>query len=924
MPNPSIFISYRIADTQVEARLLYTDLANHFGENAVFLDKKRLEPGMDWPDELAANVQHCQILLVLIKEKGKWLGANDEGIRRTDDPKDWVRLEIEHALAAGKTIIPLLFNGAGLPSEQALPESLRFLLKKQGRSIATEKWDSDLAPLLATLEKLGLPQKPDAATTTVHPLAEYPLPDDVPDPLDHHPAPYLGLPFFGRTAARLFFGRTREILEFFSLVENPDVRLISLFGHSGVGKSSFLAAGVLPRLETARQPHYARRQKTEGLGKQLTQLRQMPKIAGKPPAYILDQVEEMFTDVLPGEQMNFVEALRAAVREEPQATIVLGFRSDFQLDVSDLLRQVDCRQEDLPLRPLGHVALTEATEGVWRDPVLGKRYALELERGFADFVARNLMHTESGGAAAILQNRLLKLYDQARASRAADGKIRLNIADYEALCQNAVAEEELLDFQILRLREAIGPDAADEKTILKTLDRFVLDKPTAGTLAKSSLPEDPKNLRAALRRVNLLTELPESQAIRLSHDLLAPIVRRRYQQFLVTETERLEMENVRLRLRRVREDLRDVKFMDAWEGLLLASKRNIASREIWPLAFELAFVFLQARKRQEGAYALFLCTKFMDSVGLIRPPFLSSTFPDTHHFHEILDYLRRCDPSLFIHMERRYFPTMIRVEGGTFEMGNVLRDSVYRDEEPIRSITLFDYELAETPTTWQQYGLFCFATESELPNDNSFGRGEHPVINVSWYDAVEYANWLSEARGRHVVYQIDKDKKDPNNHSGYDYLKWSVATDFGSTGFRLPTKSEWEFAARERGKHIRFGNGKDIADAAEMNFNSSESIQTGSFSVVGENRKKTTPVQQFMPNTLGFFDLSGNVWEWCYNWVGTHPGYPNGQEQGAIRLNCGGSWQLSAFYCRTSAYKYGDAPDHRSKDIGFRLASSVQ
>lgn len=165
MPNPSIFISYRIADTEVEARLLYTDLANYFGENAVFLDKKRLQSGMDWPDELEANVRHSQILLVLIKEKGKWLGVDEEGERRIHDPQDWVRLEIEHAAAAGKIIIPLLFNGTKMPSENALPESLRFLLKKQGRSIVTEKWDSDIVALLADLEKTGL-RKNDGTTNS--------------------------------------------------------------------------------------------------------------------------------------------------------------------------------------------------------------------------------------------------------------------------------------------------------------------------------------------------------------------------------------------------------------------------------------------------------------------------------------------------------------------------------------------------------------------------------------------------------------------------------------------------------------------------------------------------------------------------------------------------------------------------------------
>ncbi len=932
MPKHSIFISYRIADTQVEARLLFTDLVNYFGEEIAFLDKKRLESGMDWPDELAANVQKAKILLVLIKDESKWLGVNRLGGRRMDDPKDWVRREIETALSDGKIVIPVLVDGAMLPPEEFLPKTLHDFLRKQGRKVATEKWDSDIAALISDLEKTIPRKELSAVTKPVHPLAEYPLPANVPDPLDHHPAPFLGLPFFSRTAARLFFGRTREILEFFSLVENPDIRIISLFGHSGVGKSSFLAAGVLPRLEKARQPHYERRQKTEGLGKQLAKLRQVPKIAGKPPVYILDQVEEIFTDVLPGEREDFVEALRAAVREEPQATIVLGFRSDYQLDVSDLLTRVDCRQEDLPLRPLGHTALVEAIEGVWRDAVLSKRYQLELEKGFADFVARDLMHTESGGAAAILQNRLLKLYDQAKARRlVTDPIIQLRIADYEELSRNAIAEEELLDFQIQRLREAIGKDTPDEKTILETLDRFVLDKPTSGTLSKNSLPDDPKKLRDALRRVNLLTELPESHAIRLSHDLLAPIVRRRYSQFLVTETERLEVENVRLRLQRAQEYLADVAFLAAWEELLLTSMRNTLPLEVWPLVFEIAFVLIQAQQKSEGVQALLNCVTQMDFAKILLPPFPEGTFPHTQDYPELLDYLRRCDPAFFIKMERRYFPTMIRVVGGTFEMGNVLGDTfkigneqayMGNRDKTVHTVTLSDYELAETPTTWQQYGLFCLATDMAFPYDEDWGRAERPVINVSWYDAVEYANWLSQARGLQAVYHIDKDKKDPNNQANSDDLKWSVAINARASGFRLPTESEWEFAARERGRALRFGNGKNIADPAEMNFDASEAYKKD-YSVVGEYRQKTTPLRQFSPNALGFFDMSGNVWEWCYDWYGSysaeHQTNPNGSEQGSLRVRRGGSWLNLALSCRV-AFRPFDGPDYRFDAIGFRLA----
>ncbi|MEQ1743789.1 MAG: SUMF1/EgtB/PvdO family nonheme iron enzyme [Saprospiraceae bacterium] len=891
MPNPSIFISYRNADAYSEARQLYTDLANRYGEDAVFWDKKRLESGDDWPAELEANVRLAAVLLVLLKDEAKWLGVERLGGRRLDNAGDWVRREIETALAdKNKRIVPLLVDGAGLPTEEHLPKEIHELLAKQGRKIATDKWDSDLAALFADLEKHGFQPRPG---TSLDPLADYPLPDDVPDPRDHHAAPFLGLRYFDETAARLFFGRTRELLEFFSLVENPEIRLVSLFGHSGVGKSSFLAAGVLPRLRAIGTPHYTRRDKTaaRGLATQLDAQRERPKMPGQPPVYILDQVEEMFADPLPGEREAFLQRLRAALQEEPETTLVLGFRSEYLLDLSDLLARVDCRQESLPLRPLGQPALMEAIEGVWRDPVLKNRYHLDLENGFAAFVARNLMHTESGGAAAILQNRLLKLYEQARASRTpANLLARLAIADYDELLRHSTAEKELLDFQVQRLRTEMGI-AADDRSLYEALNHFVVDKATAGTLPKSKLPDDTHNLHAALRRVNLLTELPESEALRLSHDLLAPVVRERYQQALLNETERLEIENVRLRLQEIRKQLVNIEFENALEGLKTAALRNVVPNEIWPVAFELAFVFLQAGRRDSGTYALIECANHLDFAEKLRPPFPDITFPDGRDCPALLDFLRRCEPALYIQLKHRYFPTMIPIEGGTFEMGNVLAD-LGRDNETVHAVTLSGYGLAETPTTWQQYGLYCLTTGTEVPNDSGFGRGERPVINVSWKDAAAYAAWLAKHKG-------DR--------------------------YRLPTEAEWEYAARECGKPVRFGNGKNMADRGEMNYGTSEYDLEPYQVIEGEYREKTTSVRLFAPNALGLYDMSGNVWEWCGDWYGEYPKAaqtnPTGPKAGSFRVHRGGSWYHPAFTCRVSTRNYWP-PFNWDFAHGFRVASS--
>jgi hypothetical protein len=152
--HPSIFISYRIADSLTQAGLLHQSLEAEFGKGTVFYDKNNLKPGMKWDDELADKVRRAAVVLVLIAKKKDWLGVDDNGIRRIDDPNDWVRREIEAALGdSQKLVVPVLFNNAQLPEEGVLPETLRPLLKYQMIQIWKKNWDNDLRPLLETLQE---------------------------------------------------------------------------------------------------------------------------------------------------------------------------------------------------------------------------------------------------------------------------------------------------------------------------------------------------------------------------------------------------------------------------------------------------------------------------------------------------------------------------------------------------------------------------------------------------------------------------------------------------------------------------------------------------------------------------------------------------------------------------------------------------
>ena len=145
----------------------------------------------------------------------------------------------------------------------------------------------------------------------------------------------------------------------------------------------------------------------------------------------------------------------------------------------------------------------------------------------------------------------------------------------------------------------------------------------------------------------------------------------------------------------------------------------------------------------------------------------------------------------------------------------------------------------------------------------------------------------------------------------------------GRYTFRLPSEAEWEYAAREGGKKVRFGNGKDIADPEEINFNGSETYKQ-SYSRTGEYRSGTTPVGSFSPNRMGLYDMSGNVWEWCedvyvedYSKVGTdNPIY---KEIGSGRVRRGGCWLSMPRDVRAS-HRGLSTPDYRFGTLGFRLA----
>ena len=154
------FICYRFDDTGAVADRLASELPREL-ECEVFLDHRSLEGGEPWPERLRDEVERADVVLVLIGRQWLTLQTPD-GIRRLDDPDDWVRQEIERALATDRTIIAVLIDGASPIERRALRtvSSIESFADRQVMHLATRRWDADFESLVASLTRQGFRRRP--------------------------------------------------------------------------------------------------------------------------------------------------------------------------------------------------------------------------------------------------------------------------------------------------------------------------------------------------------------------------------------------------------------------------------------------------------------------------------------------------------------------------------------------------------------------------------------------------------------------------------------------------------------------------------------------------------------------------------------------------------------------------------------------
>jgi formylglycine-generating enzyme required for sulfatase activity len=234
-------------------------------------------------------------------------------------------------------------------------------------------------------------------------------------------------------------------------------------------------------------------------------------------------------------------------------------------------------------------------------------------------------------------------------------------------------------------------------------------------------------------------------------------------------------------------------------------------------------------------------------------------------------------------------PEMVVIEEGNFEMGS----NEYDSEKPVHTVNVPAFALARTEVTFAQWEA-CVADggcSGYQPKDEGWGRGERPVINVSWNDAQNYVRWLSRKTG----------------HT-----------------YRLPSEAEWEYAARA-GTTTKYWWG-DQASHEYMNYGKDECCDGWAS---GRDRwEKTAPVGQFPASAFGLLDMNGNVWEWVEDcWNASYSGAPSNGSAWTSgdcgkRVLRGGSWGSGPRGAR-AAYRVGGDSSNRLSGDGFRPARVI-
>lgn len=735
--------------------------------------------------------------------------------------------------------------------------------------------------------------------------AKEPAPSAVTWDIEKQGSPYPGLLHFTRKYAPVFFGRDMEVRQILDRMRLPEGRFIIVSGDSGAGKSSVIDAGVLPRIEQSgltdsTQALCLRLLPSQGpdpfsalmgvLNPFATQAGLKPDVVANEliqspdrlSRYVrkilsegtdrhalvlfLDQMEELFTSHTPAASKEFLQALYRAAEDGP-LWVLATIRSDH-------LHHCHAHPEMLRvLRGPGHYPLGPIEPFMLPDLIAKPAHCAGLH--IDDSLVRRIVHetlTKAEDVATPDQSNLpllafvLDELFKKRTNHDLSERVYQEVGGIAgAIARHAAQVEADLDRT---------QGTKTNVLLTKLFESLVIVNneglPTRRRPLRSKVPREMNELVNVLVGARLLRTEGEGQraTVSISHERLFeawPSLKD-----YVTKNKKQLMDRTLLE-RRARKWVE----MDRprFDGLASGREyRDFCRTGVTPTQEMKDYLNASRRARwiQMGVIAVMVFVVGGTGGWLWKE---GLTLEDA--------LLTAQSQVMSIHIA----PKMETISGGMFQQGDTHKKGD-ASEQPTRNVTIKRFEMGKFEVTFEEYKRFAIATKRlPLPHDQGWGRSRRPVINVSWDDAKAYAKWLSESTGKH---------------------------------YRLPTESEWEYAARSIAKN------KD-----EIWAGTSKEEELDQYAVFRADR--TDPVGGKKPNSLGLYDLSGNVWEWVEDcW---HDDYKGAPTDGSALVNAGGgvcgqrvvrggSWDGRPVLLRASN-RVGDFPDFRSDNLGFRLVQDL-
>jgi len=249
---------------------------------------------------------------------------------------------------------------------------------------------------------------------------------------------------------------------------------------------------------------------------------------------------------------------------------------------------------------------------------------------------------------------------------------------------------------------------------------------------------------------------------------------------------------------------------------------------------------------------------------------------------------------------------LVKVEKGSFILGDQT-NKLWSFSTPTQKATIdYDYFIGKTQITFEIYDQYTREMKLDLVDDSNWGRKTRPVINITWYDTIGFLNWLSKKEDLSPAYDSDGDLIDSNGDKTRDITK--------VVGYRLPTEIEWEFAGKGgvRSKPTLFSGSNNISEVSWFSENS---------------MGKTHEVATKMPNELGIYDMSGNVWEWINDNSGIYSGIDRinsvGPKDKTLKILRGGSFNSIKSDTQLT-FRDELSPNNKDKYYGFRVAKTIK